>query len=98
MSLEELVPKYLEAKGCRVAEKGEKSKKFDLTCKDTNQEKFAVVIKNWSRNIGINVIRVFQEKLEDHPDLSYGMLCADHFSPQIRRDAQEYYRKVRLVS
>lgn len=104
MSLNELVEQYLDALGYNVEENGEldsrakKPIKFDFKCKDQDQKKVAVVVKDWARNIGINVIRAFQEKVEDCPELSYGVLCADHFSLQVRKDTQMFYQKVQLLS
>ncbi|MHC1592405.1 MAG: restriction endonuclease [Candidatus Helarchaeales archaeon] len=98
MSLEKLVSRYLMTSGFKIIARENNPKKFNYVVQDGNHERFAVVIKDWSRNIGINAIRSFQEKLEAHPELGYGVLFADHFSPQLRQDAEAYYKKIKLMS
>ena len=70
-------PKYEED----VEIKGKSKKwKFDILLEKDNGEKYGVVVKDWSRTLGVNQVRQLQKACHDIP-LEGGVLISNAFSP-----------------
>ena len=64
--------------------------KYDMVCTDSRNNKIGIVIKDWGRSIGINVIRHFHEQVVNS-NISEGILVGSHFSGYAKNFSKDYY-------
>ncbi|MFX1294679.1 MAG: restriction endonuclease [Promethearchaeota archaeon] len=100
-SLMELAYRYFIRKGfnvdfdIKVKNEDGKKQKVDMVLTDGAGEKIGVLIVNWSRSIGVNVIRKLN-RIVQGANLKDGILIGKFFSEHSRRFAKDY--NVQLLS
>jgi len=100
-SLSELAYRYFMRKGFKidfnVAVKSEdgKNQKVDIVLTDKIGDKTGVLVINWDRSIGVNVIRKLKQIVQG-AKLKEGILIGTTFSEHSRKFAKDY--NVQLLS
>lgn len=100
-SLNELAYRYFTRKGVDLAfniqlkRDDGKKQKVDIITTDKVGDKTAVLVVNWNRSIGVNVIRKLSRIVQGTP-MKTGILIGKTFSEHSRRFARDY--EVKLLS
>jgi hypothetical protein len=94
-SLSELAYRYFMRKGFKIDFNVEikrndgKKQNVDMILTDDKGIKTAVLVTNWDRSIGVNVIRKLSQIVQV-PDLKNGILIGATFSEHSRKFAKDY--------
>lgn len=100
-SLSELAYRYFMRKGFNIDFNVDtkkidgKKQNIDILLTDKAGNKTAVLVSNWGRSIGVNVIRKLSRMIED-PEIQDGILIGKTFSEHSRKFAKDYH--VQLLS
>ncbi|HUX97943.1 MAG TPA: restriction endonuclease [Candidatus Deferrimicrobium sp.] len=94
-SLSELAYRYFVRKGFKIDFNVQikrvdgKKQNIDMVLTDGTGTKTAVLVSNWDRSIGVNVIRKLSQIVQV-PDLKNGILIGATFSEHSRKFAKSY--------
>ncbi len=100
-SLKELAYRYFTRKGFDIAlnvdVKNDDGKKLkvDMVATDKAGDKIGILVMNWDRSIGVNVLRKLSQIVKATP-LKDGILIGETFSEHSRKFAKDY--NVQLLS
>jgi hypothetical protein len=94
LKLDELSEFYFKQLGYKLIE----SKHGFLEVEDgINSTKAALLIKDWNRSIGINVVRHFQDQLSKL-NITKGYIVGRNFAFQVKKYCQDIYGKIKVLT
>ena len=94
LKLDELSEFYFKQLGYKIIE----SSHGFLEVNDGTNPSRALLIKDWNRSIGINVIRHFQERL-NKLNISKGYIVGRNFAYQVKNYCQDIYQgKIKVLT
>ncbi|MHA1784137.1 MAG: hypothetical protein ACTSVY_15170 [Candidatus Helarchaeota archaeon] len=94
MNLNELSELYFKKLGYSLV----KSKHGFFQVNDGENPIKAVLIKDWNRSIGINVVRHFQDQL-NKLSISKGFIVGRNFAYQVKKYCEDIYKgKVKILT
>ncbi len=94
MKLDELSEFYFKQLGYKIIE----SNHGFLEVNDGINPRKALLIKDWNRSIGINVVRHFQEQLTKL-NISKGYIVGKNFAIQVKQYCQDIYQgKIKILT
>ena len=93
MKLDELSEFYFKQQGYKII----KSSHGLLEVNDGVNPSKALLIKDWNRSIGINVVRHFQEQL-NKLNITKGYIVGRNFAFQVKKYCQDIYGKIKVIT
>ena len=94
MDLEQLSESYFKQLGFKII----KSEYGFYRAEDELNESKAILIKDWNRSIGINVVRHFHDQLMKL-NITKGYVVGRNFAYQVKKYCEEIYQgKVKVIT